>query len=147
MSDSNSSFRSLRRALSGLVLIAVFAVNAYQAAGSLRLIAQGDSTVGNVVDVRSRSGNGRTKYTVDYSYEHNGKTYTGSTLVSRPDYEALHSDDPISVAYLPHSPETSDYKDGLWKRLWYSLIPMAICGFIMVLGAAMTIASRSSPQS
>lgn len=147
-SRKGSIWSTLRRGFTGLLLTLVFLVNGYQATGYLRLIAFGETASGTVVDKQSHSGNGTTKYRLGYSFQLGDQSYNGSALLSRSDYDKLVSKGPLSVAYLPNSPEVNDYKDHLWSSLFYRLIAMAVCGLVLLIGFAITyLSSRVARQA
>ncbi len=129
--------RSFRLLLTVALFAGVILYNGVQAFDYVRLLAVGESTTGTVLRKDSRSGNGSTRYGVEYSFKVGEKAYTRSVVVKKKHHDQLVSKAPLPVVYLASDPQTNNYRENLWSGLISRLVTLAIFG--TVAGVALAI--------
>jgi hypothetical protein len=90
--------------LAAVLPLLLFVISFYTEAELTRFLKEGVEGVGVVYDKHSRSGKSRSYY-LDFRYEVEGKTYTGSTSVNRERYESSVTGEKLVLTILPSEPE------------------------------------------
>ena len=92
----------------GLGVFSLFVIRGARArlAAYDRVDARGVQTIGRV-DGRRTSGSKTTTYLIDFEFDANGRTYQGSSPVTRDDYRSAVAGQPITVIYLPENPRVA----------------------------------------
>jgi membrane protein implicated in regulation of membrane protease activity len=83
----------------------------YQSAQKIaRVLREGQATEGHILSVEQNFAvrvNNRHPWTISYSFQANGRSYTGSITTLNPPGQQIQLQKPACVLYLPEAPETN----------------------------------------